>query len=100
MVTTTYRKGKDQPDKLGCQFCSWSAEQGKYIVFLSSFAPENLVSRDGFGSPVPRQPAPLHTQAESSSGIYVDPRRQVVCESITERDRMALCGVQFFEVLN
>ena len=25
------------------------------------FAPEDLVSRDGFGSPVPRQPAHLHT---------------------------------------
>ena len=32
---------------------------------LSASAPENLVSRDGFGSPVPRQPAHLHTQAES-----------------------------------
>ena len=36
-------------------------------VSLSPFAPENLVSRDGFGSPVPRQPARLHTQAKSSS---------------------------------
>ena len=27
--------------------------------------PENLVSRDGFSRPVPRQPAHLHTQAES-----------------------------------
>ena len=35
-------------------------------ISLSAFAPENLVSRDGFGSPVPRQPAHLHTQAESS----------------------------------
>ena len=35
----------------------------------SAFAPENLVSRDGFGSPVPRQPAHLHTQAES--GAYL-----------------------------
>ena len=26
--------------------------------------PENLVSRDGFSRPVPRQPAQLHTQAE------------------------------------
>ena len=26
--------------------------------FLSAFVPENLVSRDGFGSPVVRQPAP------------------------------------------
>ena len=36
---------------------------------LSPFVPENLVSRDGFGSPVPRQPAHLHTQAES--GAYL-----------------------------
>ena len=32
-------------------------------ISLSVFAPENLVSRDGFGSPVPRQPSHLHTQA-------------------------------------
>ena len=48
---------------------------------LSTFAPENLVSRDGFGSPVPRQPAHLHTQAES--GAYVRdssrvPRRRII----------------------
>ena len=36
-------------------------------ISLSAFAPENLVSRDGFGSPVPRQPAHLHTQAEYDS---------------------------------
>ena len=29
-------------------------------ISLSTFAPENLVSRDGFGSPVPRQSAHLH----------------------------------------
>ena len=35
-------------------------------ISLSAFAPENLVSRDGFGSPIPRQPAHhLHTQAKS-----------------------------------
>ena len=33
-------------------------------ISLSAFAPENLASRDGFGSPVPRQPAHLHTPAE------------------------------------
>ena len=31
--------------------------------------PENLVSRDGFSRPVPRQPAHLHTQSES--GAYL-----------------------------
>ena len=38
-------------------------------ISLSAFAPENLVSRDGFGGPVPRQPAHLHTQPES--GAYL-----------------------------
>ena len=38
-------------------------------IFLSPLTPENLVSRDGFGSPVPRQPARLYTQAES--GAYL-----------------------------
>ena len=42
---------------------------GKIVIFLSAFAPENLVSRDAFGSPVPRQPAHPHTQAES--GAYL-----------------------------
>ena len=36
--------------------------------YISASAPENLVSRDGFGSPVPRQPAHLlNTQAESGA---------------------------------
>ena len=38
-------------------------------ISLSPFAPGNLVSRDGFGRPVPRQPAHLYTQAES--GAYL-----------------------------
>ena len=36
---------------------------------LFPFAPENLVSRDGFGRPVLRQSTHLHTQAES--GAYL-----------------------------
>ena len=36
---------------------------------LSPCVPENLVSRDGFSHPVPRQPAHLHPQAES--GAYL-----------------------------
>ena len=36
---------------------------------LSPCVPENLVSRDGFSRPVPRQPTHLHTQAES--GAYL-----------------------------
>ena len=43
---------------------------GKINIPLSAFVPENLVSRDGgFDSLVPRQPAHLHTQAES--GAYL-----------------------------
>ena len=38
-------------------------------ISLSTIAPENLASRDGFGSLVPRQPGHLHTQAES--GAYL-----------------------------
>ena len=38
---------------------------GKMNISLYPFAPLNLVSRDGFGSPVPRQPAHLYTKAES-----------------------------------
>ena len=33
----------------------------------SPYVPESLVSRDGFSRPVPRQPAHLHTQAESGA---------------------------------
>ena len=39
------------------------------VFFLFAFTPENLVSRDVFGRPVPRQPAHLYTRAES--GAYV-----------------------------
>ena len=35
--------------------------------FPSPFAPENSVLRDGFGRPVLRQPAHLHTHAESDA---------------------------------
>ena len=37
---------------------------------LSPFAPENLASQAGFCSPVPRQPAHLHTQTESGAYFY------------------------------
>ena len=36
-------------------------------ISLSSLAPENVVSRDGFDCPVPRQPANIHTHAESGT---------------------------------
>ena len=54
----TYSKGMDQPGKVA-----------NPAISLSTFTPENLVSRDGFGSPVPCQPAHIHTQDES--GAYL-----------------------------
>ena len=40
---------------------------------LSPCVPENLVSRDGFNRPVSRQPAHLHTQAESGAYLRIPP---------------------------
>ena len=44
----------DQPDKVADPARGRLKKENEY--FLSPFAPENLVSRDGFGRPVPRQP--------------------------------------------
>ena len=38
---------------------------------LSPFAPENLVSRDGFSRPVPRRPQPAHLHTQAESGAYL-----------------------------
>ena len=40
---------------------------GNMNIPLSPCVPKNLVSRDGLSRPVPRQPAHLHTQAESGA---------------------------------
>ena len=68
MYGHTYSKSMDQPGKVA------SPARGqlnrKMNISLSAFVPENLVSRDGFGRPVPRQPAHLHTQAESSACLH------------------------------
>ena len=73
MYGHTYSKSMDQPGKVA------SPARGqlnrKINISLSAFVPENLVLRDGFGSPVSRQPAHLHTQAES--GAYLRDSSQV-----------------------
>ena len=47
-----YSKGKDQQGKITNPA---RRQLNREIIFsLSPFAPENLVSQDGFGSPVPR----------------------------------------------
>ena len=57
----------DQPGKVANPARGQLNRENK--IPLSPCAPENLVSRDGFSRPVPRQPAHLHTQAES--GAYL-----------------------------
>ena len=53
----------DQPGEVANPARGQLNRENSYL--LSAFGPENLVSRDGFGNPVPRQPAHLHSQAES-----------------------------------
>ena len=68
MYGHTYDKSMDQPGKVASPARGQLNRKNEY--FLSAlFVLENSVSRDGFGSPVPRQPAHLHTQAES--GAYL-----------------------------
>ena len=67
-MVITYSKSKDQPGKVANPARGQLNKENIYIS-LSPLAPENLVSRDGFGTPVPHQPAHLHTQAES--GAYL-----------------------------
>ena len=62
----TYGKGKDQPGKVANPARGQLMENEYFPV---PFAPEKMVSRDGFGSPVPRQPAHLHAQVEC--GAYL-----------------------------
>ena len=64
MYGHTNSKSMDQPGKVANPARDQLNREKGYIS-LSAFGPENLVSRDGFGSPVPRQPAHIHTQAES-----------------------------------
>ena len=56
----------DEPGKVANPARGQLNRENEYF-HLSPCVPENLVSRDGFSSPVPRQLAHLHTQAESSA---------------------------------
>ena len=70
---TSYSKSMDQFDKVANP-ARGQLHRGN-VISLSAFAPENLVSREGFGSPARRQPAHLHTQAES--GAYLQDSSRV-----------------------
>ena len=60
---------------------------------LSPFAPENLVSRDGFGSSVRRQPAHLHSQAESGASLRNSSRVPRRCPFIIFKPPYAIRSV-------
>ena len=55
----------DQPGKVANPARGQFNRENEYS--LSPCVRKNLVSRDGFSRPVPRQPAHLHTQAESGA---------------------------------
>ena len=61
MYDHTYSKSMDQPGKVASP-ARGQLNRKKREIFLSVFVPEDLVLRDGFGSPVPRQPAYLHAR--------------------------------------
>ena len=65
MYSHTYSKSMEQPGKVANSACGQLNRENN--ISLSAFAPGKLVSRDGFGSPVPRPPAYFHTQAESGA---------------------------------
>ena len=55
MYGHTYSKSIDQPGKATNPARGQLNSENEFP--LSPFAPENLVSQDGFGSPAPRHPA-------------------------------------------
>ena len=54
MVITYFNMSKDQPAKVAQPARAQLNREINFSFSLSPFAHENLVSRDGFGSPVPR----------------------------------------------
>ena len=67
VITYSRVPGMDQPGKVANPARGQLNRENN--IPLSPCVHENLVSRDGFSRPVPRQPAHLHTQAES--GAYL-----------------------------
>ena len=59
MFSHTYRQRMDRLGKVADP--ARDQLNSKSYIYVSLFEHENLVSRDGFGSPAPRQPAHLHT---------------------------------------
>ena len=68
VISSHISKSVDQPGKVASPARGQLNRKNEYFP-VSEFVPENFVSGDGFGNPIPRQPAHLHTQAES--GAYL-----------------------------
>ena len=65
-------KGKNRPGKVANPARGHLAEQRKNNYSLSPFAPENVVSRDGFGNPIPRKPAHLHVWSSHYNRVWIN----------------------------
>ena len=75
-------------------------------ISLSPCVPENLVSRDGFSRPVPRQPAHHYTLAESgaylrksSRGIVHRNRKRFLLSQSTLREEFVEKKYQMFDII-
>ena len=62
MYIYKYTKSKYQPGKVANPASGQLNMENEYLPL--QFAPENVVSRDDFGSSVPHEPAHLHTHAK------------------------------------
>ena len=92
MSITCNSKSKDRPGKVTNPARGELNRENYFTLF--PFAPDNAFSRDGFGSPVPRQPAHLHTQAESGAYLLREdssrfPRRRPFFFSTAIRHRIS-----------
>ena len=83
MYGHTYSKSIDQPGKVANP--ARGQLNRKTYFSLSPFAHDNLVSRGGFGSPVARQPARLHTQAMRPRLLHIS-----LCKQLP-KERLQFC---------
>ena len=66
----TYSKSKDQPGKVTNPVRGQQNRKMNTRISLSTFAFENFVSRDGFGSPVSRQHSSKVPNLSSRAGFF------------------------------
>ena len=80
MYGLAYSKSMDQPGKIASP--ARGQANRKNNISLSAFVPENVVSRDGFGSPVPR---PLYKDASCHHNPNMKFQIQI----------LGICGTRF-----